>query len=173
MAVKVSSKTCELLAGVAVTLVCTIGRATADEPAAAPTQPAAAVSPDSPTAQPEAKPEPAVSTAAPPTTTVPAPQTPVSAAAVTNDPNKPVRLDFQGQQWLPVLEWLAKVRTLNLDWQTLPEGTVNLASAKEYSVDEAEDLINMQLLSRGFTLLQHGEVLRVSPLKNLDVTLVP
>src|SRR5690606_15867310 len=33
--------------------------------------------------------------------------------------------------------------------------------------------INMQLLARGFTLLQRGEVLRVAPLENLDITLVP
>ena len=84
-----------------------------------------------------------------------------------------VRLEFQGLEWLPVLEWLAETRNLNLDWQQLPEGTLNLASTKEYSVEEAEDLINMQLLARGFTLLQRGEVLRVAPLKNLDITLVP
>ena len=84
-----------------------------------------------------------------------------------------VRLEFQAQQWLPVLQWLAKMRNLNLDWQQLPEGTLNLASANEYSLDDAEDLINMQLLARGFTLLQRGEVLRLAPLKNIDITLVP
>ncbi len=84
-----------------------------------------------------------------------------------------VQLDFQGQAWLPVLEWLAEKRHLNLDWQQLPEGTLNLVSTKKYHLEEAEDQINMQLLARGFTLLQSGEVLRVVPLKNIDVTLVP
>jgi type II secretory pathway component GspD/PulD (secretin) len=117
-------------------------------PAANPTPPKAATPP--------ANPQPADS------------QNPADEAA-----KKLVRLDFQGQDWLPVLQWLADIRKLNLDWQQLPDGTVNLASAKEYRVEEAEDLINMQLLARGFTLLQRGEVLRVAMLKNLDVTLVP
>ena len=86
---------------------------------------------------------------------------------------KTVRLEFQEQSWLPVLEWLAETKNLNLDWQELPTGTLNLVSTKEYSVEEAEDLINMQLLARGFTLLERGAVLRVAPLKNLDITLVP
>jgi type II secretory pathway component GspD/PulD (secretin) len=88
-------------------------------------------------------------------------------------PQQPVRLEFREQPWLAVLKWLAETRRLNLDWQTLPEGTLNLVSTKEYSLDEAEDLINMQLLARGFTLLERGEVLRVAPLAKLDITLVP
>lgn len=95
------------------------------------------------------------------------------SGAVAAQPAKMVRLEFQGQQWLAVLQWLAKMRNLNVDWQQLPEGTLNLASANEYSLDDAEDLINMQLLARGFTLLQRGEVLRLAPLKNIDITLVP
>ena len=55
------------------------------------------------------------------------------SAAAANDPPKMVRLEFQEQKWLPVLEWLAKNRDLNLDWQQLPEGTLNLASTKEYT----------------------------------------
>ena len=72
-----------------------------------------------------------------------------------------------------MLEWLAETRKLNLDWQQLPQGTLNLVSTKEYSIDEAQDLINMQLLARGFTLLQRGEVLRIAPLDKIDITLVP
>lgn len=84
-----------------------------------------------------------------------------------------VRLEFRDQPWLEVLEWLAEKRGLNLDWQSLPDGTVSLVSTKEYSLDEAEDLINMQLLARGFTLLQRGEVLRIASLEKIDITLVP
>jgi type II secretory pathway component GspD/PulD (secretin) len=84
-----------------------------------------------------------------------------------------VRLEFRDQPWLAVLKWLAEVRRLNLDWQQLPDGTLNLVSTKNYSLEEAEDLINMQLLARGFTLLQRGEVLRVAPLEKIDITLVP
>jgi type II secretory pathway component GspD/PulD (secretin) len=62
---------------------------------------------------------------------------------------------------------------LNLDWQSLPDGTFNLHSTQEYTLEEAEDLINLQLLGRGFTLLKRGEILRIVPLKDVDVTLVP
>ena len=95
------------------------------------------------------------------------------APAAADQPAKMVQLNFQEQKWLPVLEWLAQTQHLNLDWQQLPEGTLNLTSTKQYTVEEAEDLINMQLLARGFTILQRGEVLRVVPLKNVDITLVP
>lgn len=83
-----------------------------------------------------------------------------------------VYLLFRNQPWLPALQWLAEKRKLNLDWQTLPDGEFNLHSTQPYSLEEAEDLINMQLLARGFTLLTRGEILRVVPLKNIDITLV-
>ena len=102
-----------------------------------------------------------------------APPAEVAAQPETGTLNERVRLEFRGQGWLPALEWLARQLNLNLDWQTIPEGEFNLSSSKEYTVEEAQDLINMQLLARGFTLLQRGEVLRVAPLKDLDITLVP
>jgi type II secretory pathway component GspD/PulD (secretin) len=93
-------------------------------------------------------------------------------AAAGMDDQK-IRLEFQQQGWLPVLQWLAEKRNLNLDWQQLPEGSLNFSSATEYNIEEAEDLINMQLLARGYTLLHRGEVLRLASLKNIDITLVP
>lgn len=95
----------------------------------------------------------------------PAPPKPAEGATV--------RLEFREQQWLPALEWLAGHLKLNLDWRKLPEGTFNLHSEKTYTIAEAEDLLNMQLLARGFTLLKRGEVLRVEPLEGIDITLVP
>ena len=92
---------------------------------------------------------------------------------VASDKEKRVRLTFREQEWLPALKWLADELRLNLDWQLLPTDTFSLHSTQEYSLKEAEDLINMQLLARGFTLLKRGEVLRVCPLKDMDITLVP
>lgn len=104
------------------------------------------------------------------------PQDPVAspeAAQPKIATTKNVQLTFREQEWLPALQWLAAEQELNLDWQTLPEGTFNLHSSQNFSLEEAEDLINLQLLGRGFTLLRRGEVLRVVPLKDIDVTLVP
>jgi type II secretory pathway component GspD/PulD (secretin) len=84
-----------------------------------------------------------------------------------------VRFNFQGQPWLGVLEWLARISQLSLDWQEMPADFLNLRTQRSYTVDEARDLINRHLLDRGFTLLKHGEVLTVVNVKKLDPSLVP
>lgn len=116
--------------------------------------------------------------------------TPTPAAAVTRPefPSEPVdpeeleirpdeqgriRFQFQGQPWQAVVEWLAEVSHLSLDWQELPPGFLNLHTQQTYSVDEARDLINRHLLDRGFTLLKHGEVLSVAKISRVDPSLVP
>jgi type II secretory pathway component GspD/PulD (secretin) len=84
-----------------------------------------------------------------------------------------VRFNFQGQPWLNVLEWLAKISDLSLDWQEVPADFLNLRTQRSYTVAEARDLINRHLLDRGFTLLKDGEVLSVVNIKKLDPSLVP
>jgi type II secretory pathway component GspD/PulD (secretin) len=84
-----------------------------------------------------------------------------------------VRFNFQGQPWLGILEWIAKVSHLSLDWQELPAGFLNLRTQQTYTIEEARDLINRHLLDRGFTLLKHGEILSVVNIKKLDPSLVP
>ncbi len=84
-----------------------------------------------------------------------------------------VRFNFQGQPWLSVLEWLARISQLSLDWQEVPADFLNLRTQRSYTVAEARDLINRHLLDRGFTLLKHGEVLTVVNIKKLDPSLVP
>lgn len=84
-----------------------------------------------------------------------------------------VRFNFQGQPWLDVLEWLAQISHLSLDWQEIPADFLNLRTQRSYTVDEARDLINRHLLDRGFTMLKHGEVLTVVNIKKLDPSLVP
>jgi hypothetical protein len=84
-----------------------------------------------------------------------------------------VRLCFTGQPWQPVLEWLATISGMSLDWQELPGDSLNLTTRRSYSVPEVRDLINQHLLARGYTLLCHGEVLSVAEIKKLDPSLVP
>lgn len=146
-------------------------------PAAAPAadaQPAEASPAETPPAvAPNSEPkQPAPTPSEPATAAAPAEQ-PAAAPQLNDNGEELVRLEFREQEWLPALEWLAGKLKLNLDWRTLPEGNFNLHSAKPYTIAEAEDLINMQLLARGFTLLKRGEVLRLEPLKEIDITLVP
>lgn len=84
-----------------------------------------------------------------------------------------VLLQFRDQEWKTALDWLASKLELNLDWQTLPEDKLSLSSNQELSLEEVEDLFNMQLLSRGYSLLKRDGVLRLVTLKDLDITLVP
>lgn len=84
-----------------------------------------------------------------------------------------VRFNFHGQPWQGVLEWLAGISGLSLDWQELPGDHLNLRTQREYSLDEARDLLNQHLLARGFTMLRQGEVLTVVKLEKLDPALVP
>src|SRR5207253_163575 len=72
-----------------------------------------------------------------------------------------------------VLEWLARVSDLSLDWQELPADYLNLRTQRSYTIDEARDLINRHLLDRGFTLIKHGEVLSAVNIKKIDPSLVP
>lgn len=84
-----------------------------------------------------------------------------------------VRFNFHGQPWQGVLEWLARVSDLSLDWQELPADFLNLRTQRSYTLDEARDVINRHLLDRGFTLIKHGEILSAVNIKKIDPSLVP
>lgn len=84
-----------------------------------------------------------------------------------------VTFSFKGQPWPAVLEWLADISDKSLEWQEAPPGFVDLTTRGKYTVPEVTDLINSVLLSRGYTLLNNGEVLLVVNLAKLDVSLVP
>lgn len=84
-----------------------------------------------------------------------------------------VRFNFRGQSWPDVLDWLARITGMSLDWQELPGDYLNLTTQRSYSVDEAKDLINRHLLARGYTLLENGEVLSVVGIAKLNPGMVP
>jgi type II secretory pathway component GspD/PulD (secretin) len=55
----------------------------------------------------------------------------------------------------------------------LPADYLNIVPDRRYTVEEAQDLINRRLLSRGFTMLRNGDVLSVVNIKKLDPSMVP
>jgi type II secretory pathway component GspD/PulD (secretin) len=124
-------------------------------------------------ATPAVTPAPTATPDSPATASSPASNSASNANEQVKPKSEQVKLEFRQQAWLPALQWLAGELQMNLDWQSLPEGEFSLHSTKEYTLEEAEDLINMQLLARGYTLLKRGEVLRTMPLKEIDITLVP
>ncbi|MCA9141961.1 MAG: hypothetical protein KDB05_04215 [Planctomycetales bacterium] len=92
---------------------------------------------------------------------------------VTSDEGGLLRFNFRYQPWPDVLEWLARVSQMSLDWQELPGGFLNLSTQRPYTVEETRDLINRHLLARGYTLLQNGEVLSVAKISEINPGMVP
>jgi hypothetical protein len=83
------------------------------------------------------------------------------------------RVNFRGQPWVDVLNWLADASAMSLDWQELPGDALNLSTQRPYKIEELRDLINRHLLARGFTMLRNDETLTVVNIKKLDAGLVP
>ncbi|MBX3439050.1 MAG: hypothetical protein KF861_16290 [Planctomycetaceae bacterium] len=88
-------------------------------------------------------------------------------------PDGLVHFNVQGVPWPELLQWLAEVSQLSLDWQELPGDFPNIRTQRAYNLDEARDVINRHLLARGFTMLKQGELLTVANIKKLNQGLVP
>lgn len=91
---------------------------------------------------------------------------------IRKNPDGKVAFNIKGQPWEPVLQWLADASALSLDWQELPGDSLNLITSREYAMEEARDLINRHLLSRGFTMIVNGEVMSIMKTKDLNPALV-
>ncbi|HEV3003865.1 MAG TPA: secretin N-terminal domain-containing protein, partial [Pirellulales bacterium] len=102
----------------------------------------------------------------------PRPADPKELEVRPNDDGK-ISFSFKGQPWPAVLEWLADISQMSLQWEEVPGGFLDLTTRGQYTVDEVRDLVNSVLLAKGFTLLRNGEVLIVANLKKLDASLVP
>ena len=96
-----------------------------------------------------------------------------SELSVRPDDDGKISFSFKGQPWPFVLEWLADISDKSLQWEEAPAGYLDLTTRGRYTVEEVQDLINSVLLSKGFTLLENGDVLIVANLKTLDTSLVP
>ncbi|NQV23389.1 MAG: hypothetical protein HQ518_03385 [Rhodopirellula sp.] len=104
-----------------------------------------------------------------------APETPPNPEELKATPNEAgmLRLNFQGQPWPDVIRWLKKVSGKSLDWQELPGGYLNLSTHREYSVEEARNIINRHLLARGYTILIRDEMMTVEKIDKLNPAMVP
>jgi type II secretory pathway component GspD/PulD (secretin) len=91
---------------------------------------------------------------------------------IRKNPDGKVAFNIKGQPWEPVLQWLADASALSLDWQELPADSLNLITTREYTMEEARDLINRHLLSRGFTMIVNGEVMSIVKTKELNSAMV-
>ena len=84
-----------------------------------------------------------------------------------------IRFNFRYQTWPDVLDWLATISEMSLDWQELPKDFLNLTTQREHTIVETRDMINYHLLARGFTLLENGDVFSVVAVAKLNPAMVP
>lgn len=84
-----------------------------------------------------------------------------------------IAFSFRNQPWPALIQWLSEISNQPLDWQELPGDFVNLASPREYTIDETRDLFNRHLLARGFTMLELDGGLTVIKVDKLNPAIVP
>lgn len=74
---------------------------------------------------------------------------------------KDVKLKFQFRftPWKDVLDWMATQSEMSLVAENPPQGTFNYTDNKEYTPDEAINLLNSVLLTKGFTLIRRDRML--------------
>ena len=77
------------------------------------------------------------------------------------EPEPRLRFAFRFQRWIDVLEWLADQADLSLVVQRPPPGTFNYTDTREFTPDEAIEIINQALLMQGFALIRRDRMLTV------------
>ncbi|MBN2581182.1 MAG: hypothetical protein JXB10_19530 [Pirellulales bacterium] len=81
-----------------------------------------------------------------------------SPAAGGKHPEK-IRFNFHFAPWKEVIEWFAEQAGYSLTLGSTPSGTFNYFSNQEYTPAEAIDLLNWQLMTKGYTLIRRGDML--------------
>ena len=80
-------------------------------------------------------------------------------AAVGADGERRLKFAFRFAPWKDVLEWFATQADLSLILDAPPPGTFNYTDARSYSPEEAIDLINGVLLTKGYVLIRRDRLL--------------
>ena len=84
-----------------------------------------------------------------------------------------IEFQFRDQAWPDVLQWVADVSGLALDWQELPADLLSIATPDKMSLIQTRDVLNRHLLARGFAILEFPGVLQVVKTKEINGSLVP
>jgi type II secretory pathway component GspD/PulD (secretin) len=92
-----------------------------------------------------------------------------------DDKKHEVSFNFMEAPWPFVLDEVARVSGMTLDWNTLPGDALNLRSSGKYPITQARDMINAQLLSRGYSMVvdPKAQAITVLNLDSLSTALVP
>ena len=81
-----------------------------------------------------------------------------------------IRMVFAGQQWRDVLQLIAEQAGMQLVMDAPPPGTFNYADRESYTITQAQDIVNGNLITRGYTLTRRGRMLMLlnlnTPIEN-------
>lgn len=78
-----------------------------------------------------------------------------------------LRFNFSSTPWKDVLLWLSDEADLSLKADRFPSGTLTFVDpSRQYTVAEALDQVNRQLLDRGFALVRRGRLLMLIDLES-------
>lgn len=85
-----------------------------------------------------------------------------------------LRFNFRFQPWADVLEWFAEQADLSLIMESPPAGTFNYTDNRAYTPEQAIDLLNSVLLTKGYTLVRRERMLILVNLEDgIPPNLVP
>ena len=93
-------------------------------------------------------------------------ESPTATPATSAAGNGELRFQFDAAPWKDVLEWLAAQSGLSLAIETLPVGSFTYRDDRTYTLDEALDLLNSYLLTKGYTLIRRERILLVVDVEN-------
>lgn len=97
---------------------------------------------------------------------------PAEGEAPKAEPTKPdkVTFNFRHAPWADVLKTFAELAGLTLDLNVVPPGSFNYLDEKEYTPEQALDVINGYLLQKGYVLVRRDQFLVVV---NIDDPIPP
>ena len=77
-----------------------------------------------------------------------------------------IQFSFATAPWEHVLQWFSELCGLSLQMDVKPSGTFNyINDPSQYTLGEALDVLNAQLVPKGFTLIRKGNYLKVIALE--------
>ncbi len=136
--------------------------------------PSTPANPNDPNSKPPEKPAEKVVAPAPTTRPKDPPEPPDRKEFdVRPDDQGMVQFQFRNQSWPDLLKWIAETSNMSLDWQELPSDYLNIATPRKQTLEEARDLLNRHLLTRGYTMLELDGMLQVVKTAGINVSLVP
>jgi len=95
-------------------------------------------------------------------------QEPTEPAETAGAPAARIRFTFNQETWSRVIDWFAEQADLSLVTEIYPEGTFSYIDEAYYTPEQALDVINSVLLTKGFTMIRRGRMLMLINLEEKD-----